>query len=156
MVIYMYIVQGQTTPWEHFFCQKHKFSIKLVIYCKFFPINDFIKVFPIQTHIRPNLTLRLNRSRSGLGHHLYKFCRAWVPSATCQVSRSQDFKFFRRRFLKVFTIYGHGGHLGHVTWIIYTNFRSPFPRRLHIKFGFDWPSGFSGEDVWKWWSYTSI
>ena len=39
-------------------------------------------------------------------------------------------------FLKVFTIYGHGGHLGHVTWTIYTNFCFPFPRRLHIKFGF--------------------
>ena len=38
-------------------------------------------------------------------------------------------------------------HLGHVTWTIYTNFRSPFTRRLHIKFGFDWPSGFRGEDV---------
>ena len=50
-------------------------------------------------------------------------------------------------FFKVFTIYGHGGHLGHVTWTIYTNFRSPFPRRLHIKFDFDWPSGFRGEDV---------
>ena len=50
-------------------------------------------------------------------------------------------------FLKVFTIYGHGVHLGRVTWTIYTNFRSPFPRRLHIKFGFDWPSGFRGEDV---------
>ena len=50
-------------------------------------------------------------------------------------------------FFKVFTIYGHGGHLGHVTWTIYTNFRSPFPRRLHIKFGFDWQSGFRGEDV---------
>ena len=50
-------------------------------------------------------------------------------------------------FFKVFAIYGHGGHLGHVTWTIYTNFRSPFPRRLHIKFGFDWPSGFRGEDV---------
>ena len=50
-------------------------------------------------------------------------------------------------FLRVFTIYGHGGHLGHVTWTIYINFRSPFPRRLHIKFGFDWPSGFRGEDV---------
>ena len=37
-------------------------------------------------------------------------------------------------FIKVFTIYGHGGHLGHVT--IYTNFRFPFPRRLHIKFDF--------------------
>ena len=23
----------------------------------------------------------------------------------------------------------------------------PFPRRLHIKFGFDWPIGFRGEDV---------
>ena len=53
----------------------------------------------------------------------------------------------RRRFFKVFTIYWHGGHLGHVTWTIYINFRSPFPRRLHIKFGFDWPSGFRGEDV---------
>ena len=50
-------------------------------------------------------------------------------------------------FLRVFTIYGHGGHLGHVTWTIYINFRSPFPRWLHIKFGFDWPSGFIGEDV---------
>ena len=43
-------------------------------------------------------------------------------------------------------MYGRGGHLGHVTWTIYVNFRSPFPRRLHIKFGFDWPSGFRGED----------
>ena len=49
------------------------------------------------------------------------------------------------RFLKVLTIYGHGGHLGHVT--IYINFRPPVPRRLNIKFGFDWPSGFSVEDV---------
>ena len=48
---------------------------------------------------------------------------------------------------KVLTIYGHCGHLGHVTWTIYKNVRSPFPRRLHIKFGFDWPSDFRGEDV---------
>ena len=46
-----------------------------------------------------------------------------------------------------FTICGHHSHLGHVTWTIYINFRSPFPRRLHIKFGFDWPSCFRGEDV---------
>ena len=43
--------------------------------------------------------------------------------------------------------YGRVGHLGHVTWMSRTNFRSPYPRRLHIKFGFDWPSGFGGEDV---------
>ena len=40
-------------------------------------------------------------------------------------------------FLRVVTIYGRGGHLGHVTKIPRTNFRSPYPRRLHIEFGFD-------------------
>ena len=45
-------------------------------------------------------------------------------------------------FFKVFTIYGHGGHSGYVTLTIYINFRSPFPRRFHIKFGVDWPSSF--------------
>ena len=47
----------------------------------------------------------------------------------------------------VFTIYGHGGHLGHVTLTIYINFLSPFLRMLHMKFGFDWPNGFRGEDL---------
>ena len=51
------------------------------------------------------------------------------------------------KILKVFTIYVYGGHLGHVTWTIYINFYSPFPRRLHMKFGIDWPSGFRVEDV---------
>ena len=50
-------------------------------------------------------------------------------------------------FLRVFTIYGRGGHLGHVIRIIYINFRSPSPRRLHIKFGFGWQSGFREEDL---------
>ena len=45
-------------------------------------------------------------------------------------------------FLKVFAIYSHGGHLGHVTLTIYMNFHSPIARILHIKFGFDWSSGY--------------
>ena len=48
-------------------------------------------------------------------------------------------------FKNVFAIYSHGGHLGHVTLTIYTNFHCPFLMMLHIKFGFDWPSGFRGE-----------
>ena len=48
-----------------------------------------------------------------------------------------------------FTIYGHGGHLGHVTQMPWKNFRSPYPMRLHIKFDFDRPSGFREEDVWN-------
>ena len=50
-------------------------------------------------------------------------------------------------FLRVFTIYGRGCDLGHVTKMPRTNFRSPYPRRLHIKFGFDRASGFREEDV---------
>ena len=52
-------------------------------------------------------------------------------------------------FWRVFTIYGRGGHLGHVTHMPRTNFRSPYPSRLKIKFGFDWASGFWEEDVWN-------
>ena len=33
-----------------------------------------------------------------------------------------------------FTIYGHGGHLGHVTWYIYNHIGSPFIQMLSIKF----------------------
>ena len=50
-------------------------------------------------------------------------------------------------FLRVFTIYGRGGHLGHVTQILQTNFRSPYPWRFHIKFHFDWPSDCREEDL---------
>ena len=32
-------------------------------------------------------------------------------------------------------------------WTIYINFLSPFPKGLHMKFGFDWPSSFREEDV---------
>ena len=50
-------------------------------------------------------------------------------------------------FLKVFPIYSPGGHLGHVTWTIFTNFSSPFLRMLYMKFEFDWPCGFREEDL---------
>ena len=44
-------------------------------------------------------------------------------------------------------MYGRGGHLGHVTQTPRINFRSPIPLRLHMKFGFDWPSGFGEENA---------
>ena len=52
------------------------------------------------------------------GHHLYKLCKAGIPDATCQVSRSQEFWFWRRRILQVFTIYGRSDHLGLMTMTI--------------------------------------
>ena len=48
--------------------------------------------------------------------------------------------------LKGVTIYGRGGHRGHVTQMPRTNFRSPDPWRLDMKFGFDWPSDFGEEE----------
>ena len=46
------------------------------------------------------------------------------------------------KIFKRFNIYGDEGHLGHVTCTFYTNFCSPIPMSLHMKFGFDWPSDF--------------
>ena len=36
-------------------------------------------------------------------------------------------------FLRVFTIYRRGGHLGHVTRMPSTNFRSPYPNEAPHK-----------------------
>ena len=40
-------------------------------------------------------------------------------------------------FLRVFTIYGHGGHLGHVTSIMSSVFYFLVPESFHKKFGSD-------------------
>ena len=73
-------------------------------------------IFPIQMHIpvQPKLTLHYSRSRSSKGRDLYTHCCTLVSHATCQVSLKSV-----QKFLMGFTIYGHGGHPGHETWIIY-------------------------------------
>ena len=45
--------------------------------------------------------------------------------------------FGRRRFLNGFTIYGRGGHLGHVTSIMSSDFHILEPLSFHTKFGSD-------------------
>ena len=45
-------------------------------------------------------------------------------------------------FLRVFTIYGHGSHLCHVTSIMSSDFHFLAPESLHTKFGSDWQSSF--------------
>ena len=52
------------------------------------------------------------------------------------------FLVLENKNLKDFVINSHGGHLGHVTLAIYINFRSFIPLILHIKYGFDWSSGY--------------
>ena len=38
-------------------------------------------------------------------------------------------------FFKVFTIYGHGSHVGHVTQLIYVNFHFYSPSSFHMNYG---------------------
>ena len=52
-----------------------------------------------------------------------------------------------------YTIYGHGGHLGHVFKIIWTNVCSS----IYKKFDCDWQSGFWRENIWKcWWTTDGL
>ena len=45
-------------------------------------------------------------------------------------------------FFRVFTIYGRGGHLGHVTSIMLINFHLLVLESFHTKFGSEWLSSF--------------
>ena len=46
-------------------------------------------------------------------------------------------------FFKVFTIYEHGGHVGHVTQLICIYFHSYSPSSFHMNFGSKSPNCFS-------------
>ena len=67
-------------------------------------------------------------------HYFSNFGRPPVPDNLCEDSAT-------RRFLKVFTIYGHGGHLGQWTETILAIFHFPAPGRLQMKFEQNWPRG---------------
>ena len=51
-------------------------------------------------------------------------------------------------FWRVFTIYGHGGHLGHVTSIMSSDFHFLVPESFHTQFGSDQHSSFWENPVW--------
>ena len=45
-------------------------------------------------------------------------------------------------FLRVFAIYGHSGHLGHMTSIMSSDFHFLVPESFHTKSSSEWPSSF--------------
>ena len=73
------------------------------------------------------------------------FGRPPVPDDSCKDSAPRHPQFWRRRFLKVFTVYGHGGHLGQPTATILAIFCSATLRRLQTEFEQNWLSCFRGE-----------
>ena len=50
-------------------------------------------------------------------------------------------------FVKVFTLYGHNGHVGHVTQLICINFHSHSPLSFHMNFDSKSPNCFLEKQV---------
>ena len=48
----------------------------------------------------------------------------------------------KEEFFNVYTIFGHDGNLGPVTWIFCVKFASTIPHRFQIKFYCNLPSSF--------------
>ena len=47
-----------------------------------------------------------------------------------------------KEVFKVFTIYGHASHFGHVTKLFFINFDYIIIQCLHMKFEFNWANDF--------------
>ena len=58
-------------------------------------------------------------------HHFSNFGRPPVHDDLCKDAAPRHPLFWRKRFLNVFTIYGHGGYLGQWTPTILAIFHSP-------------------------------
>ena len=99
---------------------------------------------PIQMHTEANLTLPEKGQMSMYDYYFSNFSRPPVPDYLCKDSVTRHPQFWRRRFLNVFTIYAHGGHLGQWTTTILANFHFPAPGRLQMQFEQHWPRGFWG------------
>ena len=76
-------------------------------------------------------------------HYFSNFGRPPVPDDICKDSATMHPQFWR--FLKVFTIYGHGGNLCQWTATILAIFHFPAPGRLQMKFEQQLPRGSRGE-----------
>ena len=57
---------------------------------------------------------------------------------------------------RVFTLYGHGGHLGHVTINTWYKFTPLNLRILQMKFELNWPSGFWENYVLIYWRVSNM
>ena len=62
----------------------------------------------------------------------------WEANLTLTISRSCSGE---EDFSRIFTIYGHGGHLGHVTKIFCINFGKLIIWSPHMKFEFNCANG---------------
>ena len=75
------------------------------------------------------------------------FCKNKIQISQTRQQKQAIFTFLHYKSMG--SISCHSNQSSYPIKIKNTNFRSPYPWMLHIKFGFDWPSGFREEDLWK-------
>ena len=80
-------------------------------------------------------------------HYFSNFGRLLVPDDLCKDSATRLYRFWRRKFLKVFTIYGHGSHLGQWTATVLAIFHFSAKGRLQMKLEQHWPRDSIGEVI---------
>ena len=93
--------------------------------------NPRFSFFPIEKDIFTNLTLH----KIGQGQPRVIIWTNYDGLASPMLHtnvRGNWSTGFGEDFWRVFTIYGRGGHLGHVTQMPRTKFCSPYPTRLHL------------------------
>ena len=85
---------------------------------KFSTFSPYKCMVTIQMHREANLTSLYKAQMPMYNHYFGNFGRPPIPDDLCKDSAPRH-PWFWRRFLKVFTIYGHGGHLGQQTVTIF-------------------------------------
>ena len=139
-------------PWPLILIKAHVLSLVDCIYQLFYPwLQQFLKIHCFNFFLYKSIQDQI-WSCCKIGQD-QSWGIIWTNLVALEYpmlhTKLSAFRFQRRRFLKDFTIYGHGSHLSHVTWTIWTSFCFLIPRRLHIKFGFNQPSDYWGKKVKK-------
>ena len=75
-------------------------------------------------------------------NHLCKSGRGYIPNATFPVQKHWPFGSREEDILRVLTLYGRIGQLGHVTINICYKFTPLDLGSLNMKFEFSWPGDF--------------
>ena len=113
--------------------------------------NSFWKIHCF--HFRKNLSYQIWPCRKiGQGHSRViiwtNFDRQKSPMLHTKIRRNRAVGSGEEEFWRVFTIYGRGGHLGHVTSIMSSNLHVLVPESFHTKFVLDRHSSFWENLVW--------
>ena len=90
------------------------------------------------------LAIKFRYVKVNTGSSLIQFPKNKIPRYYIPSFKTISQVVLEKRTFKVFTLYGLGGHLGHVTGTKYINFPSAFAWKLYTKFN-NCPNNFRGE-----------